>query len=78
MGRLGPIGDSAAMARNILEIWGGDRQAMAREARERALQFSWDRSMEALFSEVHPAAFARRAERRLAASQSVAPFFAKA
>jgi alpha-1,6-mannosyltransferase len=78
MGRLGPVGDSAEMAHYILDVWRGDRQAMAREARERALQFSWDRSMEALFSEVHPAAFARRSERRLAASQSVAPFFAKA
>src|SRR5690349_23413287 len=24
-GRLGPIGDSDAMARNILDVWGGDR-----------------------------------------------------
>ena len=62
VGRLGPIGDSAAMARNIVDVWGHDRAAMSEEARAHALQFSWERSMEALFSEVYPAAFARRAE----------------
>ena len=35
----------------------GDRAAMARAARAHALQFSWDRSMEALFGRVYPAAF---------------------
>ena len=78
VGRLGPVGDSAAMARNIVDVWTGDRAVMAAKARQAALQFSWDRSMEALFGEVHPAAFARRAERRLAASASIAPSFAKA
>jgi hypothetical protein len=33
---------------------------MAREARAEALQYSWDRSMETLFGEVYPSAFARR------------------
>ena len=61
-GRLGPIGDAAAMAANILGVWNGDRRAMAEEARTHALQFSWDSSMEALFSRVYPAAFGRRAE----------------
>ena len=28
-GRLGPVGDAAAMARNILAVWNGDRRAMA-------------------------------------------------
>jgi alpha-1,6-mannosyltransferase len=60
-GRLGPVGDAGAMARNILEIWTADRQAMSERARAHALQFSWDRSMEALFGRVYPAAFARRA-----------------
>jgi alpha-1,6-mannosyltransferase len=60
MGRLGPVGDSEAMARNILDVWNGDRARMAEEARALALQFSWERSMEALFGEVYPAAFARR------------------
>jgi hypothetical protein len=66
------------MARNILDIWDGDRAGMAAKAREAALQFSWDRSMESLFGEVHPTAFARRAERQLSQSTSAVPFFAKA
>ena len=63
-GRLGPVGDAAAMARNILEIWNADRRAVSEQARALALQFSWDRSMEALFDRVYPAAFARRMNRR--------------
>jgi alpha-1,6-mannosyltransferase len=63
VGRLGPVGDSEAMARNILEVWQSDRQAIAARARAEALKFSWDRSMETLFGHVYPAAFARRASR---------------
>ena len=59
-GRLGPVGDSAAMAENILAVLGADRAAMAASARAEALKYSWDRSMEALFTRVYPAAFARR------------------
>ncbi|HET7605722.1 MAG TPA: glycosyltransferase [Sphingomicrobium sp.] len=62
VGRLGPVGDAKAMAANILAVWNSDRGAMAAEAQARALQFSWDSSMEALFGRLHPAAFARRAE----------------
>ncbi|HEY4070750.1 MAG TPA: glycosyltransferase [Sphingomicrobium sp.] len=60
-GRLGPVGDAAAMAANILEIWNADRSAMAPRARACALQFSWDNSMEALFGRLYPAAFTHRA-----------------
>jgi len=60
-GRLGPIGDAVAMAENILAVWNGDRRAMGHQARAHALQFSWDRSMEALFTRLYPAAFERRA-----------------
>ena len=63
-GRLGPVGDAAAMARNILAVWNGDRAAMAEKARANALQFSWASSMEALFGRLYPAAFERRAEQR--------------
>ena len=59
-GRLGPVGDADAMARNILAVWGSDRLAMAEQARAQALQFSWDSSMEALFGRVYPAALAAR------------------
>ena len=60
-GRLGPVGNSAAMARNILAVWHGDRVSMADQARANALQFSWDSSMDALFGTLYPAAFAARA-----------------
>ena len=59
-GRLGPVNDAAAMARNIIDVWGGDRAAMGKAARERALQFGWDQTFEALFSDVYPLAFANR------------------
>jgi alpha-1,6-mannosyltransferase len=62
-GRLGPVGDAAAMAANILDVWNADRRSLGEQARAHALQFSWDSSMEALFSRVYPAAFARRADR---------------
>jgi alpha-1,6-mannosyltransferase len=61
VGRLGPVGDSSVMARNILEVWNADRGAIASKARVEALNFSWDHSMERLFGHVYPAAFARRA-----------------
>ena len=59
-GRLGPVGDAAAMAANILSVWNSDRDVMREAARAHALQFSWDSSMEALFGRVYPAAFQRR------------------
>jgi alpha-1,6-mannosyltransferase len=62
VGRLGPVGDAMTMAANIVTVWNGDRGAMAAQARARALQFSWDSSMEALFGRLYPAAFVRRAE----------------
>jgi len=59
IGRLGPVGDTAAMAENILAVWKGDRAAMRRDACAEARLYSWDRSMEALFGRVYPAALAR-------------------
>jgi alpha-1,6-mannosyltransferase len=60
-GRLGPVGDSEAMARNIVDVLAGNRSALGAQARAEALQFSWDSSMETLFGQLYPAAFARRA-----------------
>jgi alpha-1,6-mannosyltransferase len=71
-GKLGAIGDSAAMAGNILGVWNGDRRTMAEQARAHALQFSWDRSMETLFGRLYPAALARRAEQLRAAPAAAA------
>jgi alpha-1,6-mannosyltransferase len=65
MGRLGPVGNTGAMAANILDVWGSDHDAMRAAARAHALQFSWDSSMEALFGHVYPAAFERRGVRQL-------------
>jgi alpha-1,6-mannosyltransferase len=67
VGRLGPVGDSDVMARNILDVWASDRATMGSEARAHALQFSWERSMEALFGQIYPAAFALRAGQPLRA-----------
>jgi alpha-1,6-mannosyltransferase len=64
-GRLGPVGDSAAMAANILELWNGNRAIVGEAARAHALQFSWVSSMEALFGRLYPAAFERRRQRLL-------------
>src|SRR5436190_13942197 len=59
MGRLGPVGDSEAMAANICDILSSDHEAMRDAARAHALQFSWNSSMEALFGHVYPVAFER-------------------
>jgi len=72
MGRLGPVGDAESMARNILDVWGGDHEAMRQAARAHALQFSWERSMEALFGRVYPAAFERQERRQLRVAGSPA------
>lgn len=61
IGRLGPVGDSAAMAANIQAVLGDDRAALGEAARTFALQYSWDESMEVLFNRIYPQALARRA-----------------
>jgi alpha-1,6-mannosyltransferase len=73
VGRLGPVGDADAMARNILGVWDADHLLMSEQARAHALQFSWERSMEALFGVVYPAAFARRAQAVEAALAGASP-----
>ena len=47
IGRLGPVGDSAAMAANILDLVGGRHGGDARGARwPMPSQFGWDNSMD--------------------------------
>ena len=58
-GRLGPIDDAAAMARNILDVWDADRAAMGDVAQQHARQYSWNRSMTDLFTSLYPKAFRR-------------------
>ena len=65
IGRLGPVGDTAAMAENIVAVWNGDRETMREEACKEARLYSWDHSMEALFGRVYPAALGRSAMRPL-------------
>ncbi len=72
VGRLGPVGDSDAMARNILDVWKSDREMLANRARAEALRFSWDHSMERLFGHVYPTAFARRAANVVASPAAAA------
>ena len=59
IGRLGPIDDAAAMARNILDVWGSNRSAMGEIAQHHARQYSWDRSMSDLFTSLYPKALRR-------------------
>ncbi|NUS99357.1 MAG: glycosyltransferase, partial [Sphingomonas sp.] len=63
IGRLGPVDDSDAMAANILSVWNGNRALMSEIAQTEARQYSWDRSMEALFGQIYREAFAARAHR---------------
>jgi alpha-1,6-mannosyltransferase len=71
-GRLGPVGNASAMARNIIAVWNDDRRAIAERARAQAVQFSWDSSMEALFGTVYPAAFAARTAEQVEAPAEAA------
>jgi alpha-1,6-mannosyltransferase len=66
IGRLGPVDNSAVMAANILSIWTCDRVTMSRIAQAEAHQYSWDRSMEALFGQLYRQAFGASARRVVA------------
>ena len=67
LGRLGPVGDAAAMADNIAAMLRLDLGEIGRQARGHALGFRWSATMEALFNHVYPAAFAAAARRAGAA-----------
>ena len=56
IGRTGPVGDAAAMARNIVEVWNGNHRAMGEQARAHVEQFGWGDSMRRLFDEVYVSA----------------------
>lgn len=78
IGRLGPEGDAEAMVGNILAIWDAGPRPMGEMAYRHALQFSWDRSMAALFTDVYPKAFRRAGTRRSLQSASTLPALADA
>jgi len=77
-GRLGPVDDCEAMAANVLAVWNGDLAAMSAEAQRVGKQYSWDRSMDALFTRLYPTAFARRARRSAIARHSAGRPLARA
>jgi alpha-1,6-mannosyltransferase len=63
VGLLGPVDDPAAMAANIIRVLGGDRQAMAAAAVERAGGYEWEPSLDRLVGELYPLAHARAGAR---------------
>jgi alpha-1,6-mannosyltransferase len=64
LGRLGPVGDSAAMARNIRDVLSEDRAALAERAVAAASACDWDRVLETLFGSFYRQAIERRARVR--------------
>ena len=62
LGRLGPCGDSDAMAANIAAVWMDRLSGMGARARIHALEnFSWTKTFEKLYFEVYADALAKRA-----------------
>lgn len=66
LGRLGPCGDSDAMAANIAAVWMDRLSGMGERARAHAVEnFSWEKTFETLVFSIYPGALARRAGRPL-------------
>jgi alpha-1,6-mannosyltransferase len=78
LGLVGKVDDAEVMATNVLAVLAGDRREIGQRARDHALQFSWDQSMERLFGRVYQAALARAAERAGAIEAQPGTVFAKA
>lgn len=59
-GLLGPVGDAAAMAANVVALWSGDRRAAGEAARALVeADYSWRLTFDRLFGEIYPEALAR-------------------
>lgn len=72
IGLLGPAGDAAAMAANIQSVWNQDAAQMGQAARAHVDgRFSWDKSVQLLFSDVYPNAMRRRDARILGSSAAI-------
>ena len=78
IGRLGPVDNAQAMARNILEMWDSDRAVIGKVAQHHARQYSWDRSMSDLFTGLYPKAFRRAWARSAQPSSGIVPALADA
>lgn len=63
IGRVGPVDDAEAMARNLVDVWHGNHRATSEAAWNHAQQFSWCQSMDRLFGTLYPRALTRAAAR---------------
>ena len=72
LGRLGPVGDSAAMARNILDVLSEDRAALAERAIAAAFAYDWDRVLKTLFGSLYSQALERRTRAQASAIAAAA------
>jgi len=64
LGLLGPVDDVDQMARNVIEMWQGDHEAVGRAARAHvAARYSWERTFTRLFTDIYPSALARARQR---------------
>jgi alpha-1,6-mannosyltransferase len=70
LGLVGDVGCAEDMAGNIVAVLNGDMASMREQAREHALQFSWDQSMERLFGHVYKTARVRAAKRAQLANEN--------
>ena len=73
IGRIGPVDDEAAMARNLSEVWAGDPRGMGEASWRHAQQFSWRESMQALFGELYPRALHAAGQRASVAQGTRSP-----
>jgi alpha-1,6-mannosyltransferase len=64
LGLVGEVDDAGAMAANIMSVLSSDIAAMGERAREHAVQFSWQESMDRLFGKVYRFALRRALAKR--------------
>ncbi|HTN15959.1 MAG TPA: glycosyltransferase [Sphingomonadaceae bacterium] len=64
LGLLGPVDDVDTMARNVLDIWNSNHDAIGAAARNHVVnRYSWDRTFYRLFNEIYPVALAHTRQR---------------
>ena len=73
VGRIGPVEDAAAMARNLAEVWTSDPRGMGLASWRQAQQISWRESMQRLFGELYPRALHGAAARATITQDAPSP-----